>query len=240
MNKPTAFDAALDALRRYIVAHALRPGDALPPVADLARACGVSHATMREALRAWEAAGIVTIRHGVGAFLQRYNWAPIVENLSVSALFEPELAGHMLGLRAILEEGLMPQAVERLTTEDVEELETLCQELLTDDVGLGAEIRFHALLGRAGGNPLAEGLLRLTWLAQQQSTMGRSVAPRLRYALHVELVEAVRARDLWAAQMALRRYFEALARTLPLAHNGGVAGETDGTGSPRMPPGRLP
>lgn len=211
MNKPSAFDVALDALRRYIVAQQLSPGDPLPPVAELAERVGVSQATLREALRAWEAAGILTIRHGVGAFVQRYNWAPILQNLSVSALFEPEQAALLLQLREALELGTLPRAIERLSTADLDALAALAEELSTDEDGLSAEFRLHLRLVQAVENPLIEELLRLTWLAGQQAAPEAPPARPLRYALHVELVQALQARDLGAAQAALRRYFQQLA-----------------------------
>ncbi len=46
-----------------------RPGDRLPAEPELAEAYGVSRATMREALQALAAAGIVRRMHGVGTFV---------------------------------------------------------------------------------------------------------------------------------------------------------------------------
>lgn len=216
MSKPTAFATALDALRRYILAQGLRPGDTLPPVAELARLVGVSQATLREALRAWEAAGILRIRHGVGAQIRAYNYAPLLENLSFSALFEPELHSHVRGVWLALELGLVPLALDRLSVDDLSALEALTSQMLDDEHGLEAEYRLHARLAAVLGNPLLVGLLRWSWLAYQETRRqsgGARPATRLRYALHVELVRALRARDAAAAQAALRRYFELLATT---------------------------
>ncbi len=212
MTKPTAFDTALDALRRYIVSHGLAPGDALPPVATLAATFGVSQATLREALRAWEAAGILQIRHGVGAFLQRYNWAPMLRNLSISALFEPDQGRQMRDLRHILESGLLARAVERLTNADVDALAALARAMSAGEGGRAAEFRFHALLAQAAGNPPVEELLRLAWLVEQQAEEGAPFDPAERAAVHHEIAQALRGRDAEAAREALERYFAMLAR----------------------------
>jgi GntR family transcriptional repressor for pyruvate dehydrogenase complex len=214
MNKPSAFDVALDALRRYIVSHGLAPGDVLPPVAELAVTIGVSQATLREALRAWEASGILTIRHGVGVFLQRYNWAPLLQNLSVSALFEPEQGRQWLQLRAVLELGLLPHAIEHLTPEDLDALEALTEEMLDGDSGPSAEVRYHALLSQTPDSPLVAELLRLAWLGMHQALQSGAARRSPSYALHVELTQALRARDRAASEAALRRYFEQLAKAL--------------------------
>jgi GntR family transcriptional regulator, transcriptional repressor for pyruvate dehydrogenase complex len=216
MEKPSAFEVALDGLRRYIVAGQLSPGDPLPPVAELAQELGVSQATLREALRAWEAAGILTIRHGVGAFVQRYDWAPVLRNLSVSALFEPQQGALLRQLREALEIGALPGAIERLTTGDLDALAALAEEISTGEDGLAAEFRLHLRLVQALGNPLVEELLRLAWLTEQQSASEERAPRSRRYALHVELVQALQARDLGAAQAALRRYFSQLATDEPL------------------------
>lgn len=209
MSMPSAFDTALDALRRHVLEHDLRPGDPLPPVAELAHMFGVSQATLREALRAWEAAGILEIRHGVGAFLQAYNYAPLLENLALSALFEPEQPRHMLELRQVLELGALPQVLDRLEPDDVDALDLLTEEMLGAQDGLDVEFRFHARLCGLLENPLVDGLFRLAWLSlqqQRQRSGAKQMPHRMRYALHIELVEALRGRDLKAAQDALRRF----------------------------------
>ena len=214
MTKPTAFDTALDALRRHVLEHDLQPGDALPPVAELAHTIGVSQATLREALRAWEAAGIVEIRHGVGAFVRAYNYASLLANLSFSGLFEPEQQRHMAELRLALELGVLPEALERIGPDVVDALDALVEAMPGAQDGLDAEFRFHATLCGVLRNPLIDGLFRLLWLSleqQRRTSQGHRMPPRMRYALHVELVEALRRRDLAGAQGALRRYL-ALAR----------------------------
>src|SRR3712207_1833626 len=53
-----------------IVAGALRPGDRLPPEADLARRFGVSRGVARECVRGLEERGLVAVKHGRGATVQ--------------------------------------------------------------------------------------------------------------------------------------------------------------------------
>ncbi len=48
---------------------AMRPGEKLPAEPDLARQLGVSRATLREAMRAFEGQGIIRRRQGVGTFV---------------------------------------------------------------------------------------------------------------------------------------------------------------------------
>ncbi len=64
-------------LRREILTGRFATADRLPSEAALARECGVSRATLREALRALEQEGLVSRRHGVGAFINRHITARI-------------------------------------------------------------------------------------------------------------------------------------------------------------------
>jgi GntR family transcriptional regulator len=59
-------------LRREILMGRFAVADRLPSEAVLARQCGVSRATLREALRALEQDGLLSRRHGIGAFINRH------------------------------------------------------------------------------------------------------------------------------------------------------------------------
>jgi len=63
------YDQTIEALNRYIEQKKYRPGDRLPPEAELAQLLGISHTTLREAMGTLENQGIIERRHGVGAFV---------------------------------------------------------------------------------------------------------------------------------------------------------------------------
>lgn len=211
-----AFDLALDALRRHILAHNLKPGDALPPVADLARACGVSIATMREALRAWEAMGVIDIRHGVGAFLRPYDYRAFVANLSFIALLAPDYEKNILSLWEILEIGCLERKGTPWPEETLQILDALVKDIKANEQGLAAEYHFHLQLCHATGNPLAEALFRLLWLAWREACQRGNIPlvdSVLRYRIHSLIVDALREGNLPKAKNAVRRYFAALAHS---------------------------
>ncbi|MHB1318384.1 MAG: FadR/GntR family transcriptional regulator [Anaerolineae bacterium] len=213
MPNHSVHETALDLLYRYILSQGLEAGAALPPLADLAARFGVSVASLREAVRTLEASGVVAIRHGVGTFLQAYDYEPILQNLSFSALFAPGMAGHLLQTRQALEIGALPEALDHLTQDDLDTLARYTADMQTAERALAAEYRFHRFLYASLGNPLLSGLLRICWLAVAQlDEVRRSSQSRSHYAAHVELLDALRRRDLHAAQASLSRYFEILGR----------------------------
>lgn len=60
---------AEEALNRLIQDGTFRVGDRLPPEPELAQRLGISRATLREALRAFEDKGLITRRRGLGTFI---------------------------------------------------------------------------------------------------------------------------------------------------------------------------
>lgn len=60
---------AEEALSRLIQDGTYRVGDRLPPEPELAQRLGISRATLREALRAFEDKGLITRRRGLGTFI---------------------------------------------------------------------------------------------------------------------------------------------------------------------------
>lgn len=215
MLTQSVHETSLDLLYGYILEHGLRAGDALPPLSDLASEFGISVASMREAVRSLEASGVLTIRHGVGMFLQAYDFGPILRNLSFSALFDDRMAEHVLQTRQALETGAVGFAVNRLTTDDLDVLEQTLSEMQSPDTALAAEYRFHSLLVGCLDNPLLEGLFRYCWLAYQQlAVVSPSEDWRPRYAVHVELQEGLRDRDRLAAEASLARYYDLLTHKL--------------------------
>src|SRR6516225_4008357 len=62
-------ELALDQLKRYIGSGRLKPGERLPSERDLAETLGVGRSSIREALKIFEAVGLVESRIGEGTFV---------------------------------------------------------------------------------------------------------------------------------------------------------------------------
>jgi GntR family transcriptional regulator, transcriptional repressor for pyruvate dehydrogenase complex len=76
--RPKSLDSAvLDSLAAYVDQHTIIPGSRLPSERVLCEALGVGRSTVREALKRWEALGIIEMRQGSGAYLR----VPVSPNL---------------------------------------------------------------------------------------------------------------------------------------------------------------
>jgi GntR family transcriptional regulator len=63
------YDQAIEALHHFIADRGCRPGDRLPGEEELSKELGISRPTLREAMGRLEGQGVITRRHGVGAFV---------------------------------------------------------------------------------------------------------------------------------------------------------------------------
>lgn len=69
-NRPLHIRAE-EALAALLEGGTYQPGDQLPPEPELAQQLGISRATLREVMRAFEERGLITRRHGVGTFVHQ-------------------------------------------------------------------------------------------------------------------------------------------------------------------------
>ena len=202
----------LRSLRQYIEEHDLQPGDKLPTERDLAADLGVSRNTVRESLGVLEAIGIVKRLPKVGAVLQDADLDLLGEVTQFLMRSRGDLE-QLFEARRTLEISLMPLIVANADDEDFAALEASIVQMERDIErgGLGTEgdVEFHRVLLQAANNAL---LLQFGALIQEFFR-----APRTRMLLdpataqnsiadHRRIIEALRDRDVVAAQKAMETH----------------------------------
>ncbi len=130
----------------------------LPSEAELAQMMGVSRPTVREALSALAAVGLIEARPGIGNFVKNPT-----ESMAFEALFLLESEASCLEImeaRTILEPAVAELAAKKRTQEQAQLLFAICEELekLANperfDEYFTADKRFHLALVQATGNSL--------------------------------------------------------------------------------------
>lgn len=231
---PTAQEAVLAELRRFIATGRLRPGEQIVQDA-LALELGVSRVPLREALKILEGEGQVTYLAHRGYF---------VTQLSLSDLLE------VYRIREILEAEAVRVAMPQMTTEDVDRLEEAEREVqAASDAGdvvtmTQANRRFHFALIEACGLPRLVRIIRLLWDATEVYRSVYYTEPHNRALVDAEhrgLVAAVKAGDVEEALHMLDEHRQhAIAALRPVleqvapGQDGAVvpagAGPSSGTG----------
>lgn len=150
---PTAQQAVLAELRRFIASGRLRPGEQVRQD-TLSGELGVSRVPLREALKILEGEGQVTYQAHRGYFVAELSLQDLLEVYRIRGLLEPEA---------------LREALPKLTEEDVTRVLDAQRDVATaakdGDLGAMTEAnrRFHFALMEPSGLPRLMRFVRLLW-----------------------------------------------------------------------------
>ncbi|MCC6703922.1 MAG: FadR family transcriptional regulator [Thermomicrobiales bacterium] len=208
-------------IERYIIETGSKPGDALPSQQELARALGISMPSLREAMKSLEALGVVEVRQGSGTFVGRFSFDAFVDGLAFRIRLEASehrrTVTEFLDIRMILERAYVQQVAVETNDAHVAELYALVEEM-NQVAAEGRQFRdedrrFHVLLYRPVENAMLEMLVGAFW---ELSLMARNefdvapVSPATTAAEHLEIVDALAARDPERAARAMTVHFDGI------------------------------
>ncbi|GHJ27994.1 transcriptional regulator [Streptomyces hygroscopicus subsp. sporocinereus] len=216
-------------IKRLIIDQRLPSGAPLPTETELMELLGVSRNSVREALKALQAMGIVEIRHGFGTYVGPMSMAPMIEGLVFRTV-----AGHyrgedsllqLLELREAVETGLVARLAGRVPEADLAELDAVVRRMEAEaaegSVRAETDRAFHAALYGSLDNTLLSEVLEAFWDAFHRvrtDLVDVPTDPRVTCAQHREILEAVRSGDAPRAEEALRDHFGNIRVRLRSAH----------------------
>ncbi|MET8689026.1 FadR/GntR family transcriptional regulator [Streptomyces sp. NPDC004732] len=207
-------------IKKLIIDSRLPSGASLPTEPELMARLGVSRNSVREALKALQAMGIVEIRHGFGTYVGPMSVAPMIEGLAFRTV-----AGHyrgedsllqLLELREAVETGLIARLAGRVPDADLAELDVLVARMEAEAASAEGAVRaetdraFHATLYRGLGNRLLGEVLEAFWDAFHRvrtDLVDVPQDPKITCRQHREILEAVRSGDAARAELAIREHF---------------------------------
>ena len=200
-------------ISRYIAENGLQPGARLPGEIDLAKVCGVSRPTIREAMIALEIAGELEIRSGSGAYVR--------EAVNPMSLVLDSGPGpfELLRARLLIEGETAADAALYASTGDISKIEkTLEQMRRLVDGKVNAQVsdrQFHVSIGEAAKNSVLASIINGLWAGMFAPMYHRlSVRAGLEQhqaaALedHEAIFKAIATRDPNEARRAMRRHLQ--------------------------------
>lgn len=112
-------------IRKAIFAGRYQPGDRLPPERQMAHQFAVSRVTVRDALRALEAGGLIEVRVGGqgGPYVSRPNVSQLSASLGTHLLLQGITFGELAEARLALETTAARLAAQKATSEDLVKLQ---------------------------------------------------------------------------------------------------------------------
>ncbi len=205
---------AVDQIKRLITVGTLIPGQRLPSERVLADLLGVSRPTMREAVRALEAMGIVSTRHGSGTFVTDLSAETLARPLTFVLDINHEALQELFEVRVLLEAGAAEGAAAVADAETCERLAACIAEMreaVDAEAFLAPDLTFHQIVHHASGNALLFALmtgLRTLTRASLLASAAEDAARREAADEHEAILAALRQRDGPAASQAMRRHIE--------------------------------
>ena len=212
-------------IKGYVIRNNLKPGDPLPSEGDLARQLGIGRNSVREAVKSLEVLGILEARAGSGLFVKSFSFDAIINNLPYGLISDAKTVRDLAEVRAYLEYGLVEHVIDRVTPEQIEQLESTVEQMrvAADRSGYAPEAdrAFHEALYQNLDNSVLLSLLDVFWLAVSKATERSNVVdppdPRETVESHRRILEALRERSAEEMHIAFDYHYGRWQFRLPKA-----------------------
>jgi GntR family transcriptional repressor for pyruvate dehydrogenase complex len=207
-RKQKIYEEVVEQIRAEIFAGRLALGERLPAERDLVEQFVVSRAVIREAIRALELTGFVTVKKGAGGgtFVAQDYERPIQDTLLQLLAGGEVRMRDLFEVRTVLEPYAAARAAELRTEEDLALLDGLVRE--ADEEGASGtnirpyNLRFHRLILGMSGNPVLRvmGETLLTILSKHIQEVESPERSLKVLEVHQEIAGAIFRRDAEAAR----------------------------------------
>lgn len=221
-SKQLLYQTVQEEVKAYIIQHGLKPGDPLPPETHLAEQLNISRNSVREAVKALEALGILEARPGTGLFVRDFTFDPILNNLAYGIMFDLKQLTDVFEVRYHLEYSMAEKAVQAVTTAQLNRLHDVLDIMLTNAKKnvYSAQIdrTFHLYLHENVKNVVLMKILEIFWEVLRRAEEKASFPPpdnaMESYLVHVPIVEALEARDVEGMREAIKTHYNGVVDRL--------------------------
>jgi GntR family transcriptional repressor for pyruvate dehydrogenase complex len=217
LNRRRVHESVADQIRQAIFSGLLAPGHKLPPEREMAERFETSRVALREALRALEQEGMISIKRGFngGAFVADFDNAlrALLNSLSTVVKLGQAKSAHLTEVRTILEPEITMLATLRATADDLSEIEAVViaqeEELRNGELSRKLDMDFHRQLAAAAHNPILDIVVNSVneSIRDVISRSKRTDEMRARVVgYHRNIFEAVRNRDAKRARSVMTEH----------------------------------
>lgn len=200
VDRRPLYEQVSERLREFIDTSDMQPGDKLSNVKDLAAQLQVGRSSVREAINALRAQGIVEVRHGDGIYLQQRP-EDVISSLATELVETHVDHPYIWETRQALETQCARLAAVRADEADLAELADALEQMQTEidagEPGLDGDRRFHLGVAAASHNPVLIKLLkglRKPLDRTSETSLTRPGQPCRSLADHQEILAAIRRR----------------------------------------------
>ena len=202
-----------DYIKDYIVEHNLQEGDSIPSEGQIAETLGISRSPVREAVKSLRSLGIVDVRHGEGLFVREWNFDPLLENLEFGIRTSPKKLAELYEVRKWLEMSVIEESVNRITDDEVLELEIIMLQwekaVKSGEEYIHFDEKFHQIILGTMQNETLLKLFAAFWITFKNLKDINLQSPDKERVLneHRAIVTAIKDRDGKEAKSAMYKQF---------------------------------
>lgn len=220
------YEEIADVIKEQITSGKLQPGEKLPSTRELTERFQVGRSTMREALSALKAMGLVEIHQGEGSYVRKLDPADVEMPLLEALIMSRTTILELLEARQSLEVSNAGLAADKRTEEDLmafeQILERMKENLGNEEEGEKADILFHLTLAEATHNSIMVRLLEAISTQMElairetrriQMYSNKSVSSQL-WKEHQEVYEAIKNGDATLAREKMKQHLFHVERVL--------------------------
>ena len=199
-------ETVAEQLRKAIFSGRIQPGHKLPPEREMAQQFDASRVALREALRALEQEGMISIKRGSGggAFVADFNGAlrALAGSLNTAVKLGQAKSAHLTEVRTMLEPEMARLASLRADEANLKAIESVVQaqeeELRTGSLSRKYGMEFHRLVADACHNPVLPIVVGAIDDSIRDSILRSKLTHEMRagvVAYHRRILDAIRSRD---------------------------------------------
>lgn len=215
IKKTRIYEEVVSQIHELIREGKFKAGDQLPSERELAETFKVSRTSVREALRALEAKGLMVSRTGAGNFVAELPIESLVAPLAALLIEEKDALADVFEMRKLIEPHIASLAAERATKRDIERMKKILDKqteaVNRGETGVEADAEFHFAIGQATQNQalekLVSGLMDMLSHSREESlqTAGRR---RASIDSHRKILSAITDHDKTRARQEMLRHIE--------------------------------
>ena len=219
LRQVSVVNLVIERIKEAIISQELKAGDYLPTESELVANLGVSKTSVREAIKMLQALGVVEVRRGSGTRIRDDVGGDLIAPLIYQMLLARGTVQEILDFRMMFEEAFTVMAMDRATSEDLEQIaatvKDLEQAIAENRQTAREDLAFHLEILRSTHNPL---VIRVgeTIMELFKVSIGHSVRHHPEVALHDHkaIFEAFCQKDKTKLRKVIQGSFKAWKRSL--------------------------
>ncbi len=203
------YEQVISYIQENIDKNIFKIGEKLPTERSLAEQLNVSRGTLRDAFRVLESKKIIETRPGGGRILLKAIDSIISVEDDILVELKNSKMLDLIEARELLEVGMCALVCTRITDEEIQEIEDLLQRQKEEN-DFSSSSYFHLALAAACDNHVLENFIKLNMQlikeVRDQNFINKNHQSQA-FEEHLELLNAIKERDILKSEQAVRRHF---------------------------------